>query len=335
MTATDSGTAAGARPDGPAGLGPHRAGDARAAPGRRGRTAGRGLPYLLILPAAATLLGVVGYPLVRLVELSLQNANDYLHLANPALIKYIGLETFRKVLADPAFWTSIERSLLFTAEVVVASIVCALAVAALLGRVSGWVRATVLTVLMFVWAIPAIVTGTLFRWLFANNGGAVDYLCHLLGGKGMLHHDWFVDQDQGLFVVVAVVVVWGALPFLVLGFHAAIGQVPRELTEAARIDGASPWQSFRHVVLPVIRPFLGIATALSFIWDFQVFPQIMALRAGSPEAGYQVIGVYLYEKGVGSSHYSSSAVISIAMILLMLTALVLYIRQALRTGDSD
>jgi len=293
------------------------------------------LPYALILPAALLLIGIMGYPLVQLILLAFQNTNDFLHLANPALVKYVGFDTFQKVLSTPEFWQSVERSVIFTAEVVALSIVIALAVAALLSRVSGWVRVTVLTVLMFVWAVPAIVTGTLFRWMFANSSGVIDYICYLLGGKGMLNHDWFASPTQGLYVVAAAVVVWGALPFLVLGFHAAMTQVPRELLEAARLDGAGPLQSFRHVTLPVVRPFLGIATALSFIWDFQVFAQIESLRANTPEPGYQTIGVYLYAKGIGSSHYSNSAVMSIVMILLMLTVLVLYIRQVLRTGEQD
>jgi N,N'-diacetylchitobiose transport system permease protein len=136
-------------------------------------------------------------------------------------------------------------------------------------------------------------------------------------------------------VVLGVVVLWGALPFLVLGFNAAMTQVPRELVEAARIDGASPVQTFRHVTLPIIRPFLLLATALSVIWDFQVFGQVWALRGNSPEQGYQVIGVYLYERGIGSSHYSASAVISLVMILLMLGALVFYIRQVIAIGEQD
>jgi N,N'-diacetylchitobiose transport system permease protein len=293
------------------------------------------LPYALTLPAVVVLLGVLGYPLVRLVLLAFQNVNDYLHLADPALVRWIGVDGFTKVLTDGAFWQVVERTVLFTLEVASVSIVLGLAVAALLQRVSPWVKVVVVTSLMFVWAIPAIVTGTVFRWLFSNTGGAVDYLCYLLGGSGMLHHDWFANPDQGLYVVLGVVVLWGALPFLVLGFNAAMTQVPRELVEAARIDGASPVQTFRHVTLPIIRPFLLLATALSVIWDFQVFGQVWALRGNSPEQGYQVIGVYLYERGIGSSHYSASAVISLVMILLMLGALVFYIRQVIAIGEQD
>ncbi|WP_370146409.1 carbohydrate ABC transporter permease [Streptacidiphilus sp. EB129] len=303
---------------------------------RRGGVSGRSyIPYALIIPAAAVMLGVLAYPLFQLFNLAFQNVNDYLHLVNPGTAKYIGFDGFTKVLSSGDFWDSVRRTVLLVLEVVLLSVVLGLGVAVLLNRVSNWAKVTVITVLMFVWAIPAIVTGTVFRWLFASTSGVVDYICYLFGGKGMLNHDWFADPTQGLYVVVAVSVLWGALPFLVIGFNAAMTQVPKELVEAATLDGANGWQAFRHVVIPVIKPFLIVATALSVIWDFQVFGQIWALRQNSPEPGYRTIGVYLYMQGIGSSHYSSSAVTSIAMILLMLAVLVFYIRQVVKIGEQD
>jgi len=308
----------------------------RQSPQRRGLFArGEHIPYLLILPALAVLVLILGYPLVRLIDLSFQNVNSYLLLAAPQLDKYIGFDGFTHVLSDDQFWEVILRTLYLTVETVGISIVLSLGVAKLLARVSPWVRVLVVTVLMFVWSIPAIVTGTVFRWIFSNTSGVADYICYLLGGKGMLNHDWFANPNQGLYVVVAAVIIWGAMPFLVIGFHAAMSQVPKELVEAAKIDGAGPWQSFYHVVLPIIRPFLMIATALSVIWNFQVFAQIWSLRQSSPEPGYWTIGVYLYERGLVNSHYSDGAVISIAMILLLLAVLVFYIRQMIKIGAQD
>jgi N,N'-diacetylchitobiose transport system permease protein len=303
-------------------------------PGRRRglRVQNAYIPYALILPAIVVLVGVMGYPLVRVILLAVQNVNSYLKLAVPSLDKWIGFDGFSKVLSDSQFWQVVERSFLFTLEVVTLSIVLGLLFALLLNRVSPWAKIFVVTVLMFVWAIPALVTGTVFRWLFAGIGGVIDYICYLLGGSGMKNHDWFANPTEGLYVVVAAAVVWGALPFLVLGLNAAMTQVPKELVEASRVDGANPLQSFRHVILPIIRPFLLLCTSLSFIWDFQVFTQIWALRQSSPEPGYWTVGIYLYEEGFTSSHYSTSSVVSISMILLMLVVLVAYIRQVVKIG---
>ncbi|GJF29900.1 sugar ABC transporter permease [Kitasatospora sp. NE20-6] len=298
--------------------------------------AGHYIPYAMILPAAVALVGVLAYPLYKLFDLSFLNINRYAYLVNPALAKYIGFDGYTKMFGDDQFWEVVLRSVYFTVELVVLSMVLGMLFALLLNRVSGWVKIICITVMMFVWAIPALVTGTVFRWLFASNGGVVDYIGFLFtGDEKTKHYDWFADPTVGLYVVGAAVIIWGALPFLVLGLNAALTQVPKELLEAATLDGAGPFQAFRHVVVPVIKPFLMISAALSFIWDFQVFAQIFSLRNTSPEPGYWTIGTYLYQKGIVASHYSDSSVISIVMILLMLAVLVFYIRQMLKIGAQD
>ncbi|WP_405011638.1 carbohydrate ABC transporter permease [Kitasatospora sp. NBC_01539] len=298
--------------------------------------AGHYIPYAMILPAAAALVGVLAYPLYKLFDLSFLNINRYAYLVNPALAKYIGFDGYTKMFGDDQFWEVVLRSVYFTVELVVLSMVLGMLFALLLNRVSGWVKIICITVMMFVWAIPALVTGTVFRWLFASNGGVVDYIGFLFtGDEKTKHYDWFANPTVGLYVVGAAVIIWGALPFLVLGLNAALTQVPKELLEAATLDGAGPFQAFRHVVIPVIKPFLMISAALSFIWDFQVFAQIFSLRNTSPEPGYWTIGTYLYQKGIVASHYSDSSVISIVMILLMLAVLVFYIRQMLKIGAQD
>lgn len=273
------------------------------------------------------------YPLWQVIELSLQNVNNYILFANPALDKFIGLQQFTKTLTTAFFWQSVLRTALFTVEVVVLSIGIGLAAAVLLNRVSNWAKIFVVTVMMFVWAVPAVVTGVVFRWIFSDTSGVVDYILYELGGKGMRGYDWIGHPAQGLYLVVAAMVVWGALPFLVLGLNAAITQVPKELVEAAKVDGASPWENFRHVVLPIIRPFLLMVLSLSFIWDFQVFNQIWVWTNGVPANGYKTIGIYLYESAFEADKYSFGSVLSILMILLMLSVMIVYIRQVLKIGS--
>ncbi len=303
---------------------------------RRGFVAGgHYIPYVMILPAVAALVGVMGYPLFKLFDLSFQNVNRYAVLVNPDLAEYVGFEGYTKVLGDSEFWQVVLRSFLFTGELVVLSMALGMAFALVLNRVSSWVKIVVVTVLMFVWAVPALVSGIVFRWIFASTGGVADYLLYLVGFDGMKNYDWFANPTVGLYVVGAAVIVWGALPFLVIGLNAALTQVPKELVEASKLDGANAFQSFRHVVIPVIKPFLLLSASLSFIWDFQVFAQIFSLRNTAPEPGYWTIGTYLYQKGIVASHYSNSAVISVAMILLMLVVLVAYIRQVIKIGAQD
>ncbi|MDP9221481.1 MAG: sugar ABC transporter permease [Actinomycetota bacterium] len=294
------------------------------------------LPYLLILPAVLILVAVAGWPLVKIVQLSLQEQESgkraLFHSGGST--PYVGLANFGHVLTDSTFWTVALRTLVFTVVNVGLSVVLGIAIALLLNRISAWARVVLTAVLLFVWAVPSTVSTQVFYWLFSNQYGAVNYLLDRLPGVQMQGHDWFADPHQGL-AVVTLVVVWGALPLLAISLYAGITQVPREVLEAARVDGAGPWQTFRNVTVPYLRPLLVILTTLSIIWDFGVFNQIWFMRNGHPEPGYQTLGIYMYANGIGSSRYNLGATIGVLMMVCMLGVMVFYIRQLFRIGDTE
>jgi len=223
---------------------------------------------------------------------------------------------------------------IFTGVNVVLSLLIGMGIALLLNRVSRWARIILVMVLLFAWAIPTTVSSQVFYWLFSNQYGVVNHILDALPGVHMRGHDWFADPHEGLAVVTAVVV-WGAIPLLAISLHAGITQVPRDTLEAARVDGAGPWQSFRSVTLPFLRPLIVILTTLSVIWDFGVFNQIWFMRSGHPEPGYQTLGIYMYSQGVGSSHYNLGATLGVLMMICLLFVMIFYIRQLFRIGDAE
>ena len=294
------------------------------------------LPFLLILPAVVIIAVVAGWPLVKIVELSLQQqeAGKRALFNNNGSTPFVGLRNFGHVLTDSTFWTVALRTLVFTTVNVALSVGLGIAVALLLRRISTWARIVLTAVLLFVWAVPSTVSTQVFYWLFSNQYGAVNYLLNQLPGVHMQGHDWFADPHEGL-AVVTLVVVWGALPLLAISLYAGITQIPGEVLEAARVDGAAPWQTFRHVTFPFLRPLLVILTTLSIIWDFGVFNQIWFMRNGHPEPGYQTLGIYMYSNGIGSSRYNLGATIGVLMMLFLLVVMVFYIRQLFRIGDAE
>ena len=296
---------------------------------RRGR-----LPYLLILPAVIVLALVVAWPVYKIVSLSLQKqeAGKYALFHNAGSTSFVGLANYFTILQDSTFWTVVVRTVVFTAVNAGVSLVLGVSIALLLNRVSRWARLMLTAVLLFVWAVPSTVSTQVFYWLFSNQYGAANYLLGALPGVHLRGHDWFADPHQGL-VVVSVVVIWGALPLLALSLHAGLTQIPRELLEAARCDGANPWQVFRNIIWPFLTPLLVILATLSIIWDFGVFNQIWFMRGGHPEPGYQTLGIFMYQNGIGSSHYNSGATIGVLMMAGLLVVMVFYIRQLFRIGD--
>ena len=230
------------------------------------------VPYLLILPTSLVLVVVAGWPLVKIITLSLQkqDSTKYALFHNQGSTPWVGLKNFTTTLSDSTFWSVAGRTVAFTVINVGLSLLIGLGIALLLNRVSTWARILLTAVLLFVWAVPSTVSTQIFYWLFSNQYGVVNYLLNLLPGVHMQGHDWFADPHQGLAVVTAVVV-WGAIPLLAISLHAGITQIPKEVVEAARVDGAGSWAVFRNVTWPYIGPLLVILTTLSIIWDFGVF----------------------------------------------------------------
>ena len=131
------------------------------------------------------------------------------------------------------------------------------------------------------------------------------------------------------------IVVWGAVPFIAVTTYAALTQVPQELVEAARLDGAGGRQVFFGITLPSIRPVLLIVTVLSIIWDFSVFNQIWILRNGAPEPGYRTLAIYAYTQAYSKHEYGYASAVAVVTVLLLLAVMVVYIRQLVKSGETQ
>ena len=134
--------------------------------------------------------------------------------------------------------------------------------------------------------------------------------------------------------MVTLLIVWGALPFVVITLYAALAQVPRDLVEAAEVDGATSLGIFRDITLPIIKPILLILTSLSIIWDFGVFTQPYLLIGQSKITPNNfLMSIYLFEEGYFKSDYGRGAAISLLMVLMVAVLSVVYVRQMVRAGD--
>ncbi len=304
---------------------------------RSGRPSGwrgdRLTPYLLALPAVLLVFGMLGYPLYRMVVLSLQRYElpQLMRLRGPV---WVGLGNFTRLLSDAEFWAVVQRTAVFTVASVGISVALGLSVALLMGRVSPWARYTMTTAMMLVWAMPQLVSSQVFIWMVDADFGVVNWLIDQIPGVDFFKHSWFADPTQG-WIVITALVVWQGLPFLAITLYAGLTQVPRELVEAATVDGAGPWRVLASVRLPILRPLLGIVTTLSVIWNFQMFTQVWTLRYGKPEPHYQTLMTYAYSQAFQTGRYGLGAAVSIITVLLMLGVMAFYVRQMFRVGEAE
>jgi N,N'-diacetylchitobiose transport system permease protein len=319
-------------------IGPARTGDADpdepgtpVSSGRRGWD--RLTPYGLIIPAVVLLLTLLAYPVYRMIVVSLQKYEQP-QLWGTRPPEWIGLANYQKLLKDSTFWTAVEHMVVFTAVSVVLSVLLGLCVALLMRRVSTWARYAMTVAMMLVWAMPQLVSSQVFAWMIDADFGVVNWLVDQVPGVDFAKHSWFADPVQG-WTVIAALVIWQGLPFLAITLYAGLSQVPQELVEAATVDGASAWQVFRAVTLPILRPLIGIVATLSVIWNFQLFTQVWVLRYSKPEREFQTLTTYAWSQAFNNGKYGYGSVVAIVTVLLMLGVMTFYIRQMFKIGDQD
>ena len=298
-----------------------------ATPHRRRRAL---LPYGLLVPSLVVLTAVLGYPLLRLIGLSVREYGLAQQFGKPA--EFVGLDNYAKILQDPRFWSVSARTVAFCAVNVFFTMVFGMLVALLVGRLGRALRIAVLTALLLAWAMPPLSSTIVWQWLFDTEYGLVNWLLTQVGGD-WTGHSWLSNQYSFL-TVATIVVVWMGVPFVAFTLYGGLTQVPRDVVEAAEIDGAGAVQRFRHVVVPYLKPLILILTALSVLWDFRVFTQIYVLqRAGGITRETDVLGVYAYRTAVGANRFDTGAAIAVVMVVITLLLTAVYLRQMARQED--
>ena len=276
---------------------------------RGGGSRGGLLPYALLVPALVALGVGLGYPLVRLAVMSTQEFGMAQQFGAPA--PYVGGDNFAEIFGDPVFWAVLRRSLLF----------CAVNVVLTMGLGT-------LLALLFAWATPALTATIVWQWIFDARYGVVNWGLIRLGGD-FEGHSW-LSEPMSFFFVATLIVVWMGVPFVAFTVYAAMTQIPGEVMEAAAIDGAGPWQRFRDVTWPALKPIFVVLAALSTLWDLRVFTQVYVLQqAGGITRETNTLGVYAYRTSAGDD-FGLGAAIVLVMVGITLLATLFHLRQMFR-----
>ncbi|WP_216205216.1 carbohydrate ABC transporter permease [Amycolatopsis aidingensis] len=295
-------------------------------------TGERAAPYLLLAPAVIVLAAFLGWPAIQVVGISLRRL-DLGALVRGEVI-WVGLANYQEIFADPEFWTITLRTLAFTATCVGGVMCCALLIALLMRHLPPAVRIILQVTLVLAWAMPIIASTTVFQWMFDQQYGILNKTLVKLGFESFAGYSWFSDGVSTLGVI-SLLIIWQAVPFVTFTLYAGLLSVPKDLYEAASIDGARPSQAFRAVSWPALRPLITLTTFLSVLWNFKVFAQVWAIREGGPDGESTTLPVLLYLKGIADSRFGVASAVATLMVLLLVVLTARYLQLLLRTREGQ
>jgi len=220
---------------------------------------------------------------------------------------FVGFENYRRIFADPLFLLSLKNTLLFTAVSVGAEIVLAVAIALLISERSVWTGRATQVLILLPYAVPPIANGQIWAFLYSFDFG---FLNRILFALGIIETpiNW-TGNPQTALLALTIPYIWRTLPFAVLLIHAALEGIAPEVYEAAAIDGATAWQRFWHVTLPLLRPIIVVILVLRTSFAFTVFEEVLAITQGGPGDATWVAAWYSYRRsfappfdiGIGSA----------------------------------
>ncbi|MEU1387548.1 MULTISPECIES: sugar ABC transporter permease [unclassified Nonomuraea] len=292
----------------------------------RGTTVRRGRPWLYLLPAAAVLVPMFGYPVYMLGLLSVFDYRQA-QVSGGQPSTFVGFGNYAALLGDRRFWEVLAQTVGFAAALVVATLAVGATLAVLLTRTGPLPRTALSLAALGAWAAPAMTGSTVWMFLFDADLGLVN---QVLGIDGF---NWFYDRWV-TFGVVGATVVWHSFPLVMITLYAGIRAVPASVLEAAALDGASAWQGFWRIIVPMLRPLVTIVVIQSVIWDFKLFTQIYVMTNGGGVAGQNtVLNVYAYQIAFGSSEYGLGSAVAVVMTLILLVITLFYIRALRRSGE--
>jgi multiple sugar transport system permease protein len=275
----------------------------------------RALPYLLVAPTVAVLLSLSIYPLLYAVRVSFQKG-----LGRGARLSF---ENFARLASDGFFHSALAHTLVYAVVALTLEFLLGLALALLLNRemrARGLWRALLLIPLM----LPPVVVGVVWRLMLNPNFGAVNGTLKSFG-VATETLTWTASPRLAFASVIAVDV-WQWTPFVFLVLLAGLQAIPQEPYEAARVDGSGPWQTFRHVTLPLLKPAILIALLLRTMDLLRVFDQIFILTEGGPGFATETISLYIYRAAFRFGNFGYAAAMSFVLLIVTNAISLLYIR---------
>jgi ABC-type sugar transport system permease subunit len=284
--------------------------------------------WLLLAPSLLVILGITFWPVISTFILSFYNAPTGINQVRT----FIGFSNYSEMLRDQTFWETIWRTLYFTGVSVGLELALGLGIAQLIhSRPWGWqfLRLS----LIIPWAVPTIVNGAMWRWIYSGDFGALN---GFLMALGLIKHyvPWLSLPSMAMNLVI-VADVWHTMPFVALVLQAALAGVPADLEEAAAVDGANAWQRFWQIRVPLLRPAILVALIARTVDAFRVFDIVYIITAGGPAYRTLTITYLTYLNTFSFGKQGTGAALSFLISVVTITLAIIYIRWLYRPEETQ
>jgi multiple sugar transport system permease protein len=285
--------------------------------GRRRLRFWHGKPFLTLLfmlPATVLLLGLLAYPLGLGLWLGLTDAS----IGTPG--RFVGLQNFVSLIGDSVFRLVVFNTIFYTAVATAVKFPLGLYLAMLLNRNLPF-KSVLRAVILLPFVVPTVLSAVAFWWIFDSQFSIISWALTRLG---LIHHYIdFLGAPWNARGAVIVANVWRGVPFVAITLLAGLQTIPPALHEAAMLDGASAWQRFRHITLPLLMPVIAVVMTFSVLMTFTDFQLIYSITRGGPINATHLLATLSFERAITGGHLGEGAAIADAMVPFLLGAIMI------------
>ena len=276
--------------------------------------------FLLLLPAIIVIAAVVLIPLI----FSLYSSFTPYKLTRPSTLwKWVGTYNYEKILTDAKFWAAFGRTVLFLTIVLNLELLLGLGIALLMNKVT-WGQRTLRTIIMFPMMFSPILVGFQFKFIFNDNIGLVNNVLQSFGYNAAL--PWLVDGKLAMFSIIFAEV-WMSTSVFAILILAGLFAMPRDPLEAAKVDGCTPWQSFRHITLPFLMPFIYIAMTIRSLDVARAYDIVQIMTGGGPARRTELLWTLMSRTGYVDARMGLANAMGYVSIILSILFTVYFFRK--------